>query len=108
MAQYEINKGIGRDIELKGLKAQYLFIFAIGIACVIFLYLVMYLIGFGHIACMASAGIVALVMLYGTYYLNNKYGPKGLGKMFVGRIIPRRITSRIPFHKLLKSIGDGK
>ena len=28
MAEYPINKGIGRPVEFKGLKAQYLFIFA--------------------------------------------------------------------------------
>lgn len=28
---YEINKGIGRTVEFKGLKAQYLFIFAGGL-----------------------------------------------------------------------------
>ena len=27
MAEYPINKGIGRPVEFKGLKAQYLFIF---------------------------------------------------------------------------------
>ena len=28
MADYPINKGIGHSVEFKGLKAQYLFIFA--------------------------------------------------------------------------------
>lgn len=31
MADYPINKGIGRSVEFKGLKAQYLFIFAGGL-----------------------------------------------------------------------------
>ncbi|MDC2611022.1 DUF4133 domain-containing protein, partial [Bacteroides ovatus] len=30
MAEYPINKGIGRPVEFKGLKAQYLFIFCGG------------------------------------------------------------------------------
>ena len=30
MAEYNINKGIGQSVEFKGLKAQYLFIFAGG------------------------------------------------------------------------------
>ncbi|WP_289753741.1 DUF4133 domain-containing protein, partial [uncultured Duncaniella sp.] len=29
--EYSINKGIGRTVEYKGLKAQYLFIFAGGL-----------------------------------------------------------------------------
>ncbi len=32
MSNYNINKGIGRTVEFKGLKAQYLFIFAGGSA----------------------------------------------------------------------------
>ena len=32
MAEYPVNKGIGRPVEFKGLKAQYLFVFAGGSA----------------------------------------------------------------------------
>lgn len=28
MSDFEINKGVGREVEFKGLRAQYLFIFA--------------------------------------------------------------------------------
>ncbi len=31
MAEYRINKGVGRQVEFKGLRAQYLFIFAGGL-----------------------------------------------------------------------------
>lgn len=31
MAEYPVNKGIGRPVEFKGLKAQYLFLFAGGL-----------------------------------------------------------------------------
>lgn len=34
MADYPINKGIGHSVEFKGLKAQYLFIFAGGLLAV--------------------------------------------------------------------------
>ena len=36
MAEYNINKGIGQSVEFKGLKAQYLFIFAGGLLAVFF------------------------------------------------------------------------
>ena len=35
MAEYPINKGIGRPVEFKGLKAQYLFIFLIVAATIL-------------------------------------------------------------------------
>ena len=38
MADYPINKGIGHSVEFKGLKAQYLFIFAGGLLAVCLLY----------------------------------------------------------------------
>ena len=31
MSDFEINKGVGREVEFKGLRAQYLFIFAFGL-----------------------------------------------------------------------------
>lgn len=41
MADYPINKGIGHSVEFKGLKAQYLFIFAGGLLVVFFLVVVL-------------------------------------------------------------------
>ena len=34
MAEYPINKGVGRQVEFKGLRAQYLFLFAGGLLAV--------------------------------------------------------------------------
>ncbi|MZJ75725.1 DUF4133 domain-containing protein, partial [Enterobacter hormaechei] len=34
MADFEINNGVGREVEFKGLRAQYLFIFAAGLLAV--------------------------------------------------------------------------
>ena len=46
--EYPINKGIGRSVEFKGLKAQYLFIFCGGLLAVFILFVVMYMAGFPH------------------------------------------------------------
>jgi len=42
MASWDINKGIGRTVEFKGLKAQYLFLFAGGLLAVFVLVVVWY------------------------------------------------------------------
>ena len=42
MASWDINKGIGRTVEFKGLKAQYLFLFAGGLLAVFVLVVVCY------------------------------------------------------------------
>ena len=40
MAEYPINKGVGRQVEFKGLRAQYLFLFAGGLLAVFILVVV--------------------------------------------------------------------
>ena len=52
MANWEINKGVGRTVEFKGLKAQYLFLFAGGLLAVFILVVVLYLCGVSQIACL--------------------------------------------------------
>ena len=43
MAEYPINKGIGRPVEFKGLKAQYLFIFCGGLLDLFVLFVILYM-----------------------------------------------------------------
>ena len=45
MAEYPINKGIGRPVEFKGLKAQYLFIFCGGLLALFVLFIILYMVG---------------------------------------------------------------
>lgn len=45
MAEYPVNKGIGRPVEFKGLKAQYLFVFAGGLLAAFLLFVILYMAG---------------------------------------------------------------
>lgn len=45
MAEYSINKGIGRSPEFKGLRSRYLFIFAGGLLAVLIAFMVLYTAG---------------------------------------------------------------
>ena len=49
MADFEINKGVGREVEFKGLRAQYLFIFAAGLLAVFVMFVIMYMAGIGRL-----------------------------------------------------------
>ena len=40
--EYGINKGIGKSVEFRGLKAQYLFIFAGGLLAVFVVFVILY------------------------------------------------------------------
>ena len=52
MAQWEINRGVGRTVEFKGLEARYLFLFAGGLLAVFFLVVVLYLCGIDQLVCL--------------------------------------------------------
>ena len=51
MADYPINRGIGKPVEFKGLKSQYLFIFAGGLLALFVLFIIMYMVGINQWVC---------------------------------------------------------
>ena len=51
MAEYPINKGIGRPVEFKGLKAKYLFIFCGGLLALFVLFVILYMVGIDQWVC---------------------------------------------------------
>ena len=85
MAEYPINKGIGRPVEFKGLKAQYLFLFAGGFGVV------------------SASSLVWL-----TFRLNAKYGEHGLMKLGAARMRPRFMLHRRRVSKMLKRKKKGR
>jgi cobalamin synthase len=80
MAEYNVNRGIGKPAEFKGLKSQYLFIFAGGLLGLFVVFVIMYMAGIGQWACIAFGVASALVLVYGMFHLNTKYGEHGLMK----------------------------
>lgn len=106
MAEFSINKGIGRNPEFKGLKSQYLFIFAGGLLGIFIIFVIMYMIGIAQLICIVFGVISASVLVWGTFHLNEKYGEYGLMKLQATRSHPRYIINRrsIPylFSRILK------
>ena len=90
MAEYPVNKGIGRSPEFKGLKSQYLFIFA-G---------VMYMAGIDQWVCIGFGVTCASALVWATFRLNAKYGEWGLMKLQALRRHPRCIINRKSFIRL--------
>ena len=102
MAEYNVNRGIGKPAEFKGLKSQYLFIFAGGLLSLFVVFVVMYMAGIGQWSCIAFGVASALVLVYGTFYLNGKYGEHGLMKAQARRNHPRYIINRRTVPRLFK------
>ncbi|MDD2475678.1 MAG: DUF4133 domain-containing protein [Dysgonamonadaceae bacterium] len=94
MAAYPINKGINRPVEFKGLKSQYLFIFAGGLLAVFVLFAIMYIIGINQWICIGFVLVAASLLVFGTFKMNEKYGTHGLMKWTARLNHPRYIINR--------------
>lgn len=102
MNTYNINKGIGRTVEFKGLKAQYLFIFAGGLLGVLILVMIMYMAGVSSYVCLFIGAGGASLIVWQTFALNKKHGEHGLMKIGAKKRHPRYIICRKPVHRYLK------
>jgi hypothetical protein len=74
-------KGIGRTVEFKGLKAQYLFIFAGGLLGTLILVMILYMAGVNSYICLFLGAGGASLIVWQTFSLNRKYGEHGLMKI---------------------------
>ena len=99
---YNINKGIGRTVEFKGLKAQYLFIFAGGLLGTLILVMIMYMAVVNSYICLLLGAVGALLIVWQTFSLNKKYGEHGLMKIGARKRHPRYIICRKAVHRYLK------
>ena len=89
MAKYPVNKGIGRSPEFKGLKSQYLFIFAGGLLALFVVFVIMYMVGIDQWVCIGFGVVSASVLVWATFRMNAKYGEWGLMKLHALRSHPR-------------------
>lgn len=99
---YNINKGIGRTVEFKGLKAQYLFIFAGGLLGTLILVMILYMAGVNSYICLFLGTGGASLIVWQTFLLNKKHGEYGLMKIGARKRHPRYIICRKPVHRYLK------
>jgi len=94
MITFNINKGIGRTVEFKGLKAQYLFIFAGGLLGLLVFMMIMYMVGVNMYLCLILGIGSTSLLIWQTFRLNGKYGEHGLMKLGARKKHPRYIISR--------------
>ena len=98
---YEINKGIGRTVEFKGLKAQYLFVIFIVV-------IILYMIGVSEVLCLVLGVLGATILVWQTFTMNRKYGEYGLMKRRSVRKHPRYLTSRRSVSLILRTPQNHK
>lgn len=103
MAEYNINRGIDKPAEFKGLKSQYLFIFVIGLLSEFILFVILYISGIPTWFCISFGVITAVILVWGVFTLNSKFGRYGLMKYFARSRYPRHIINRKKISNILKS-----
>jgi hypothetical protein len=98
---YQINKGINKSIEFKGLKAQYIWYLGGGILALLIIFATLYIIGVSQYICMAIILLAGPGLVYKVYGMSNKYGEHGMMKTIARRSIPKivRCNSRKLFIK---------
>ena len=91
---YNINKGINKSIEFKGLKAQYIWYLGAGLLGLLILYAVMYIIGLNSFICLGIIVLAATALIIKVYGLSNKYGAHGMMKAIAKRSVPKVVKCR--------------
>ena|ERR1700748_3638726 len=91
---YEINKGVNRPIEFRGLKAQYIYVLAIGLAVLLVGFSIMYIAGVPVYLCVPVIVLAGSGLFMGVYRYSHKYGEHGLMKAIAFRQVPAAILFR--------------
>ena len=90
---YQINKGINRSIEFKGLRAQYIWYLGGGVVALLILFAVMYIIRIPSLICIGIILIAGTIMVVKIYGMSGKYGEHGLMKAIARRQVPKVIKT---------------
>lgn len=90
---YQVNKGINKSIEFKGLKAQYIWYFGGGVVCLLIIFAVMYIMGMNALLCIILTLVAGTGLTIKVYSLSNTYGAYGMMKKIARRGIPQVIRS---------------
>jgi len=98
---YQINKGVGKTVEFKGLKSQYLIAFFAGIFVLFILFVILRIlfiplvVNFGLIFSLGS------LLLYFVFKLNKEYGTYGLMKLSARSKVPKHLARNFTYRNIL-------
>lgn len=90
---YQINKGINRSIEFKGLKAQYIWYLGGGLVVLLILFAILYISGLGIFFCLPLIAVLTTALFMHIYKLSRNYGEHGMMKKIANRSVPDVVKS---------------
>lgn len=85
---YQINKGVSKPIEFKGLRAQYIAYLAIGLVVLLIAFAVLYICGLGLWVILPLIGGLGTGLFFGVTKLSHRFGEHGLQKYFAKKQLP--------------------
>lgn len=90
---YQINKGINKPIEFKGLKAQYIWYLGGGLVILLVLFAIIYIAGVNIFLCLVIIFSMGTALYIYVYRLSRTYGEHGLMKKMARKAVPKVIKS---------------
>jgi divalent metal cation (Fe/Co/Zn/Cd) transporter len=99
--EYTVFKGINKTVEFKGLRAQYLVYFVVGIIILFMLFVILRMFNVNIIGSLITVVGLALALIVAVFRMNAKYGQYGLMKKQAQRRCPRFLISRKSFKHIL-------
>ena len=91
---YQVNKGINKAIEFKGVKAQYIGYLVVGLVTLLLLYAILYICGVNMWVCLIVIGGTGTGLVLSIFRLSHKYGQHGLAKRNARRNLPNYVKFR--------------
>lgn len=91
---YQINKGINKAIEFRGLKAQYITYLAVGLVALLIAFAVLYISGVNTYLCIILVAGSGTALVMTVFRMSHKYGQYGLLKRNAKRGIPDYLKFR--------------
>ena len=88
---YNINKGINKPIEFKGLKAQYIGYLGAGLVVLLVLFSILYITGVNMFICLGLILILGTILFVSVYKISHQYGQYGLMKKAAKRSVPSQV-----------------
>lgn len=90
---YQINKGINKSIEFKGLKAQYIWYLGGVVVGLMIVFAVLFIIGINQYVCIGIVGVAGFISVTRIFRMSKKYGEHGLMKAMAKKLVPEVVKS---------------
>lgn len=103
---YQINKGINKSIEFKGLKAQYIWYLGGCILGLLIVFTILYILGMNTFLCVGLVLVAGAVCVFRIYKMSNQYGEYGMMKKLASHHVPHTLKSHS--RKNFKKRNNGK